>query len=132
MEITQNWRIKKFGENREDMFFIEADLPPAYSENNYPRVEVMQEDFGDHNGYTHELRMNDALLCVDANLIYQSTNKLPSELAETNKELLEALKIIIDFPKEDLEHYKIYGVTMSLNELQFNKILNAIKKHSNA
>ena len=50
-------------------------------------------------------------------------------IEETNvAELLQALKIIVDFPNEDLEHYKTYGVTMSLNELQFNQIINAIKK----
>lgn len=48
------------------MFFIEADLPNAKENGHYPRIEVMQEDYGDHNGYTHEIRMNDAETIVNA------------------------------------------------------------------
>lgn len=62
--------------------------------------------------------------CIDA-----YANGYMKAIEETNVAgLLEALKIIVDFPNEDLEHYKTYGVTMSLNELQFNQIINAIKK----
>ena len=45
-------------------FFIEGDLPNA--EDNFSKVEVMMEDFGDHNGYTEELRKEDAELIVRA------------------------------------------------------------------
>jgi|GEM_PF-2999660 len=30
----------------------------------YPKVDVMQEDFGEHNGYTRDIRMEDAKLIV--------------------------------------------------------------------
>ena len=60
---TKNWRIKHLDEN---MFFIEADLPDAEKNGHYPRVEVMQEDFGDHNGYTDDMRMENAKLIVSA------------------------------------------------------------------
>lgn len=60
---TKNWRIRKVNE---DFFFIEADLPDAEKNGHYPRLEVMQEDFGEHNGYTYELRMSDALLISKA------------------------------------------------------------------
>lgn len=46
----------------------------------------------------------------------------------THDELVEALKIVTDFPKEDLEHYEQYGVTMTINEVQFKKIMEALKK----
>lgn len=59
---TENWRIREQG----DFFFIEADLPNAEENGHYPRLEVMQEDFGDHNGYTKELRRADAELIVSA------------------------------------------------------------------
>jgi len=54
-----NWRVRKANE---DFFFVEADLPNNEDEKYYPRLEVMQEDFGDHNGYTYEMRMHDAQL----------------------------------------------------------------------
>lgn len=60
---TKNWRIREINES---MFFIEADLPNAEENGHYPRVEVMQEDYGEHNGYTDEIRMNDAKLIVKA------------------------------------------------------------------
>ena len=65
---TENWRIKAFPQkqNEENFFFIEGDLPDVDKTGHYPRVEVMQEDYGDHNGYTHELRMADARLIVQA------------------------------------------------------------------
>ena len=59
---TQNWRIRYI----EDFFFVEADLPNAEEGGFYPRLEVMQEDFGDHNGYTRRLRMEDAVIIAFA------------------------------------------------------------------
>lgn len=60
---TLNWRVRKV---YDDFFFIEADLPNAKQNGHYPRLDVMQEDFGDHNGYTYELRMADAQLIAHA------------------------------------------------------------------
>lgn len=63
---TKNWRIRNTGDDEDSMFFIEADLPDAEKNGHYPRVELMMEDYGDHNGYTHEIRMADAKLIVAA------------------------------------------------------------------
>jgi hypothetical protein len=74
---TENWRIRQPNEN---MFFIEADLPDAEKNGHYPRVEVMQEDYGDHNGYTDAIRMEDAKLIV-----------LAPKMKEAITEVLEVL-----------------------------------------
>ena len=63
---TQNWQIRKFDNSEDSFFFIEADLPNAEKSGLYPRIEVMQEDYGDHNGYTKQLRMADAKLIIAA------------------------------------------------------------------
>lgn len=61
---TRNWRIRYADPNdKESFFFIEADLG---KDGFYPRVEVMQEDFGDHNGYDRETRLADANLIIAA------------------------------------------------------------------
>lgn len=65
-ETTLNWRIRKHNDEEDSFFFIEADLPNAEENKHYPRVELMQEDFGEHNGYTYEIRMKDAQLIVSA------------------------------------------------------------------
>lgn len=59
-----NWRIRHITIN--DYFFIEADMPNNEDKKHYPRLEVMQDDFGDHNGYTREMRLADALLIESA------------------------------------------------------------------
>lgn len=64
MQRTENWRIRRAPDS--EFFFVEADLPNAVENGHYPRVEVMQEDYGDHNGYTKEIREADAELIVDA------------------------------------------------------------------
>ena len=74
---TENWRIRQPNEN---MFFIEADLPDAEKNGHYPRIEVMQEDYGDHNGYTDAIRMEDAKLIV-----------LAPKMKEAITEVLEVL-----------------------------------------
>lgn len=63
---TENWRIRKVDNEEDSFFFIEGDLKDAEKNGHYPRVEVMQEDFGDHNGYTHQIRLADAELIVSA------------------------------------------------------------------
>lgn len=64
MNPTKNWRIRYAEPNDpESFFFVEADLE---KDGHYPRIEVMQEDFGDHNGYDRETRLADANLIVAA------------------------------------------------------------------
>jgi len=92
MNTTKNWRIRDIDEH---MFFVEADLPNAEENGHYPRIEVMMEDFGDHNGYTREFRRSDAELIVDANLTIQSCGLLPSELKKQNDEMREVLKKVL-------------------------------------
>lgn len=65
----------------------------------------------------NEQAEHNAKLIADAGNTYQETNKLPSELAEANKELLVALKIAITHIKEINTH---------------QVISNLIKKHSHA
>jgi hypothetical protein len=60
---TRNWRIRKTADN---FFFVEGDLPEPVKDSAYPTVEVLMEDYGEHNGYTEELRMEDAKLIVAA------------------------------------------------------------------
>lgn len=62
---TKNWRIRTLSDG---MFFIEGDLPNPGD--HHPRTEVMCEDFGDHNGYTREMRMADAQLISKAPEMY--------------------------------------------------------------
>ena len=71
--MTENWRIRVASES---MFFIEADLKDAEKNGHYPRVEVMQEDYGNHNGYTDEIRMNDAKLIVKAPKMQEAINEV--------------------------------------------------------
>jgi hypothetical protein len=79
--------------------------------------------------YVVELwKKDDAILVSDAGNTYQATNKLPSELAEANKELLEALKIAkLCSNHEDAK--EAYG---HINTHWTNVIDNTIKKHSHA
>ena len=77
---TENWRIRKTGNEEDSFFFIEADLKDAENNGYYPILEVMQEDFGDHNGYTYDIRMKDAELIV-----------LAPKMKEAITEVLEVL-----------------------------------------
>ena len=63
-ETSKNWRIVFWDESDPDAsFFIQADLErPGF----YPRIDVMQDDFGDGVGYTREMRLADARLIVAA------------------------------------------------------------------
>lgn len=91
---TKNWRIRK----HDNFFFIEADLPNADKNGFYPRLEVMQEDFGDHNGYTKKLRLADALLISKAPEMLEMLIKCrdyfllkSGEQAENNADAIEQL-----------------------------------------
>lgn len=61
---TKNWRIRTPDGVPDGFFFIEADLENPGK--HYPRLEVMQEDYGRHNGYDRNTRMADAKLIVAA------------------------------------------------------------------
>jgi hypothetical protein len=69
-----------------------------------------------------------ATLIADAGNTFQQTNKLPSELAEANKELLEALKSILKSHRQ-MSFEKDHHLNDTFIE---SKIDNLIKKHSNA
>lgn len=73
---TENWRIRMTTPEIDSFFFIEADLPNAEENGHYPRVEVMQEDYGVHNGYTDEIRMADAKLIVAAPKMKEAINEV--------------------------------------------------------
>jgi hypothetical protein len=97
---TENWRIRRATLELDSFFFIEGDLPDAEKNGHYPRVEVMQEDYGVHNGYTHEIRMADAELIVAAPKMRKAINEVLKALdgnEVTNiewvkKRLLESVK----------------------------------------
>lgn len=91
---TLNWRIRKSPFPGDKFYFIEGDLPPDLVKNHFPKVEVMQEDFGDHNGYTDELRMNDAKLIISAPI-------MKSAITEILK-LLDNNLVDIDYIKQRL------------------------------
>lgn len=73
---TENWRIRKANNEEDSFFFIEADLKDAEKNGHYPRVEVMQEDFGDHNGYTRQIRLADAELIISAPKMKEAINEV--------------------------------------------------------
>ena len=85
---TENWRIRKAGNEEDSFFFIEADLKDAEKNGHYPRVEIMQEDFGDHNGYTHAIRMKEA---IDEVLEVLDGNGVPN-IEWVKNRLLKAVK----------------------------------------
>ena len=78
---THNWRLRKVNDG---FFFIEADLPNALENGHYPRLEVMQEDFGGHNGYTQESRMVDAQLIAHAPKMLEMLIKIKEKLANSD------------------------------------------------
>lgn len=58
----------KYDHNKYNIPYLlnDDDLPNNSGDAHFPRVEVMQEDYGDHNGYTSNIRMADAKLIVAA------------------------------------------------------------------
>jgi hypothetical protein len=93
LKITKGeWRVRVSSDG--DDFFIEApnlNMPQlGYG------IEIMGDDFGDHNGYPFEQRMADAKLIADAGNTAQLCGLLPSELLKQRDELLEAAKGIAE------------------------------------
>lgn len=108
---TKNWRIKFLGEDEESLFFIEAELPDAEKTGHYPRIEVMMEDYGDHNGYTREIRMADAKLIVAAPEMLEALKEAKAAL-----EIFRADKVI---PEGEFVPYSV---------LAYRAVIEAIKK----
>lgn len=71
---------------------------------------------------------SNAILIADAGNTYQATNKLPSELAEANKELLEGLQLLLK------SHRQLsFNENHNLNDTPLEvTISDLIKKHRNA
>ena len=86
---TENWRIRKAGNEEDSFFFIEADLKDAEKNGHYPRVEIMQEDFGNHNGYTRAIRMEDAELIVLAPKMKEAIAEVKKEMSNTEVARIE-------------------------------------------
>ncbi len=90
LEITKGeWKIRLFPEG--DDFFVEA--PNLNKPELGYGIEIMQDDFGTHNGYPREQRLADAVLIADAGNTAQKCGLLPSELLRQRDELKEALKV---------------------------------------
>ena len=86
------WKIRLFPEG--DDFFVEA--PNLNKPELGYGIEIMQDDFGTHNGYPREQRLADAVLIADAGNTAQKCGLLPSELLRQRDELKEALDRIAD------------------------------------
>ena len=85
------WKIRLFPDG--DDFFVEA--PNLNKPELGYGIEIMQEDFGTHNGYPREQRLADAVLIADAGNTAQKCGLLPSGLLRQRDELKEALEQII-------------------------------------
>ena len=104
MKHTQGeWKVRFFGnankDDGENMFFVEA--PNLNMPNLGYGIEILGDDFGDHNGYPREQRLSDAKLIAVA------------------PEMLNLLKII----RMGLDHSTFAGIKManSIDGL-FNKL----------
>lgn len=101
---TENWEIREEGE----FFFIQGYLPGAKGKDifempagHYPRIEVMQEDFGDHNGYTEELRRYDALLISKAPELLKMLERVYNETSyqmHLFPDILRLIKEVTELP----------------------------------
>lgn len=84
---TQNWHIRYYSKNPEDGFFIEADSVNGGIYN----TEVMGEDFGEHNGYTVEKRLADAILISKAPEMFEMLKKISQGIHQQSFDQLELL-----------------------------------------
>lgn len=73
-------------------FFIEA--PNKKRPDLGYGIEIMMDDFGDHNGYTLEQRMADAKLIADAGNTIQKCGMMPSELLSEVENLKQQLSLV--------------------------------------
>ena len=91
LKITKGeWKIRLFPDG--DDFFVEA--PNLNKPQLGYGIEIMQDDFGEYNGYPREQRLADAILIADAGNTAQLCGLLPSELLKQRDELLDALKAL--------------------------------------
>lgn len=76
----------------ESDFFVEAPntLMPELGYG----IEVLMDDYGDHNGYPREQRLADANLLADAINVHHETGLTPRQLVEQKKQLREVLEMV--------------------------------------
>lgn len=87
------WKVRFFRKEEPDRgFFIEAKNPNLTVGHN---IEIMGEDFGDHNGYTLDMRLADACLIAAA------------------PDLLAACKQLINAP-----HYEHFAARLNDEEMK--------------
>jgi len=87
------WKVRFFNpEEPSRGFFVEAP------NQNKPEldygIEILMEDFGEHNGYPLEQRLADAHLIADAGNTIQECGKLPSQLLAEVEELKEKIRYL--------------------------------------
>ena len=97
------WIVKFMGDDKESDFFIEAPCPIP----DIPYgIEIMMDDYGDHNGYTREQRLADAELIAEAGNVTNESGFTPRELLEQRDSLLEALNYVErTVKKENINDY---------------------------
>lgn len=137
------WRVRFFGfegkDNGDNEFFIEADNNNK-SELGYG-IEILQEDFGDHNGYPREQRLADAYLIVDLVNKYKIRNhvtKVYSDLSRdanaTSLMLLRKNQLLVKALEEIAYHGSNYNeideenATVSTSHMIATKAIEENKK----
>lgn len=88
------WRIAFMSGLPEDEadFWVKSDVNEVV----HYGTDIMQDDFGDHNGYPRQQRMEDAKLIADAGNTIQQCDKLPSELLSERDDAVRIIREAID------------------------------------
>ena len=90
------WKVRFFDEQYPDFgFFVEA------KNNNDPKsaygIEILQDDFGDHNGYPTEQRLADAKLIAASPELLEALSKVKNVLGTlTNNHCSPELMYIVN------------------------------------
>ena len=87
------WRIRLFPDG--DDFFVEA--PNLNKPQLGYGIEIMQDDFGEHNGYPREQRLADAILIADAGNVAQKCGLLPSELLKQRDDAVDKVETLVGY-----------------------------------